>query len=231
MVAAVIAAAGSGDRLGGSEPKALVELAGRPLAAWSIAALAASSAIDRLVIAAPSGFESRLEALLAETAPALESEVVTGGSSRSRSVAAGLERIGDASVVVVHDAARPLVTPELVERCVAQLERWGCDAAIAAARTTDTIKEADAGGRVSATLERSALWAVQTPQVFRGEAIRRALAPPATVGAELDRAYDDAQLVEAVGGDVRIVEAPRDNLKVTSEFDLRVAELLLAQRV
>jgi 2-C-methyl-D-erythritol 4-phosphate cytidylyltransferase len=225
LVAAVLAAAGGGDRLGGDEPKALIELAGRPLAAWSIAALAASSAVERLVVAAPVGYEARIEALVIDTASEFPSEIVTGGSSRSQSVANGLERLEDASVVVVHDAARPLVTAELVDRCVAQLERWGCDAAIAASRTTDTIKEADAGGRVSATLDRSALWAVQTPQVFKADALRRALA-----GAELGRAYDDAQLVEAVGGDVRIVEAPRDNLKVTTNFDLRVAALLLTQR-
>jgi 2-C-methyl-D-erythritol 4-phosphate cytidylyltransferase len=131
----------------------------------------------------------------------------------------------DASIVVVHDAARPLVTAELIDRTVSQLERWGCDAAIAASRATDTIKEADAGGRVSATLERSSLWAVQTPQAFRAEALRKSAA-----GSELDRAYDDAQLVEAIGGDVRIVDAPRENFKVTTAFDLRVAELLLAQR-
>ena len=155
----------------------------------------------------------------------MPTEVVAGGSSRSRSVANALEAAGDASIVVVHDAARPLVTAELVDRSVAQLERWGCDAVIAAARATDTIKEADAGGRVSATLERSSLWAVQTPQAFRAEALRRSV-----TASELDRAYDDAQLVEAIGGDVRIVEASRDNLKITTAFDLRVAELLLAQR-
>jgi 2-C-methyl-D-erythritol 4-phosphate cytidylyltransferase len=127
--------------------------------------------------------------------------------------------------VVVHDAARPLVTAELVDKSVSQLERWGCDAVIAAARATDTIKEAGAGGRVTATLERSSLWAVQTPQTFRVEALRKAVD-----ASELDRAYDDAQLVEAIGGDVRIVESSRDNLKITTPFDLRVAELLLEER-
>jgi 2-C-methyl-D-erythritol 4-phosphate cytidylyltransferase len=225
VVAAILAAAGSGDRLGGDTPKALVELAGRPLASWSIGTLGASSRVARLVIAAPPGCEDELEAIAAQAAPGLPAVAVAGGSSRSGSVANGLEASGNASVVVVHDAARPLVTAELVDRCVAQLEHWGCDAAIAAARATDTIKEADAGGRVSATLERSSLWAVQTPQVFRTEALRRSIA-----SADLDRAYDDAQLVEAIGGDVRIVESSRDNLKITTTFDLRVAELLLERR-
>jgi 2-C-methyl-D-erythritol 4-phosphate cytidylyltransferase len=225
MVVAVIAAAGSGDRLGGGAPKALIELAGKPLVVWCMAALGASDRVERAVVAAPPGCEDELADLASEAAPGLEVGVVAGGPSRSRSVANGVRAAGDAPILVVHDAARPLVTADLIDRCVVQLERWGCDAAVAAARATDTIKETDAGGRVSATLERSSLWAVQTPQVFRGEALRSALR-----AADLDRAYDDAQLVETAGGDVRIVEAPRENLKVTTPFDLRVAELLLAER-
>jgi 2-C-methyl-D-erythritol 4-phosphate cytidylyltransferase len=223
-VVGVIAAAGSGDRLGGEGPKALTELAGRPLVAWSLAALAAA-AIDRLVVAAPPGHEQEVEALAAAGARELPTAVVAGGASRSRSVANAVETAADAAVVVVHDAARPLVTAELIDRCVAQLDRWGCDATIAAARATDTIKEAGAGGRVTATLERSSLWAVQTPQAFRAEALRRALS-----GGDLERATDDAQLVEAIGGDVRVVESTRDNLKVTTSLDLKLAELLLEQR-
>jgi 2-C-methyl-D-erythritol 4-phosphate cytidylyltransferase len=224
-VAAIVAAAGSGDRLGGNTPKALVELAGRPLVAWSLAALAASKAVEKIVIAAPDGYEEEISAVARDTAPELPTDVVAGGQSRSRSVANGLEAVTGAAIVVVHDAARPLVTAGLVDRSVVQLERWGCDAVIAAARATDTIKEAGAGGRVTATLERSSLWAVQTPQTFRVEALRKAVD-----GSELDRAYDDAQLVEAIGGDVRIVESSRDNLKITIPFDLRVAELLLEER-
>jgi 2-C-methyl-D-erythritol 4-phosphate cytidylyltransferase len=225
VVVAIVAAAGSGDRLGGETPKALVELAGRPMVVWSLAALGASKIIDRVVITAPAGIEAEMAALAGEAVPDLPVEVVTGGSSRSKSVANGLEAAGDAAVIVVHDAARPLVTADLVDRSVSQLERWGCDAAIVAARAIDTIKEAGPGGRVSATLERSSLWIVQTPQTFRAEALRKSME-----GAELDRAYDDAQLIEAIGGDVRIVEGSRDNLKITTQFDLRVAELLLADR-
>lgn len=228
MVAAVVAAAGTGDRLGGDLPKAFVELAGRPLAAWSISAIAASRRVERLAVAAPPGYEERLRALVAEAVPQSDIPlvaVVAGGSSRSRSVAEGVRALGEASVIVVHDAARPLVKPDLIDRCIEQLERWGCDAAIAAARATDAIKEADAGGRVQATLERSRLWAVQTPQAFKAKVLSDALGR-----ADLDRAYDDAQLVESAGGDVRIVEAPRENLKITTSFDLRVAELVLGSR-
>jgi 2-C-methyl-D-erythritol 4-phosphate cytidylyltransferase len=129
----------------------------------------------------------------------------------------------DADVVVVHDAARPLVTRELVAACIAALTD-GVDAAIAAAPLTDTVKEAD-GDRVVRTLDRSRLWAVQTPQVFRRAALEAALAQPDDV---LGAATDDAGLIEAAGGTVRLVQAPRWNLKVTVPEDLRVAELLLS---
>jgi 2-C-methyl-D-erythritol 4-phosphate cytidylyltransferase len=178
--------------------------------------------VDRAVVASPAGFESRLADLAASAAPGLAIEIVPGGSSRSRSVAKALAAAGEAAIVVVHDAARPLVSAELVDRCVAEVERAGCDGAVAAARAADTIKEADAGGHVIATLERGNLWAVQTPQAFRADSLRRAFAL-----GDLDRAYDDAQLVESAGGDVRIVESARQNLKVTTRRDLRLAELIL----
>ena len=225
MATALLAAAGTGERLGGNTPKALVELAGRPMAWWSLQALAAAGGVNEVVIVAPAGCEPRLEALAAEAAPSLAAKVVAGGATRSDSVSLGLAAAGDADVVVVHDAARPLVTAELVDRCVSQLANWGCDAVVAAARAVDTVKEADAGGRVIATLERGRLWAVQTPQVFRAQALAGAFA-----AGDLGRATDDAQLVEAAGGDVRIVEAPRQNFKVTTPHDLRVAELLLEER-
>jgi 2-C-methyl-D-erythritol 4-phosphate cytidylyltransferase len=161
--------------------------------------------------------------LASQAAPGLRVLVVPGGDSRSESVARALvETPDDVEVVVVHDAARPLVTPELLDRCVSQLERWGCDGVVAAARAVDTVKEADAGGHVIATLARERLWAVQTPQAFRARSLARALG-----NGDLARAYDDAQLVEATGGDVRVVEAPRQNMKITTEHDLRIAALLL----
>jgi 2-C-methyl-D-erythritol 4-phosphate cytidylyltransferase len=223
VATALLAAAGSGERLGSGTPKAFVELAGRPMAAWSLLAFAAAETIDAVVIAAPVDAVDAMVALAAEVAPALPAHTVPGGDSRSESVARALvETPAEVEVVAVHDAARPLVTPELLDRCVTQLARWGCDGVVAAARAVDTVKEADAGGRVIATLERSRLWAVQTPQVFRAQALARALGD-----GDLERATDDAQLVEADGGDVRIVEAPRENLKVTTPLDLRIAATFL----
>jgi 2-C-methyl-D-erythritol 4-phosphate cytidylyltransferase len=211
-VVGIVPAAGSGERLGAVAPKAFASCGGRPLLEWSIEVL--ESVCDRVVAAVPPGYEE---------AP----DRVTGGASRSASVRAALAASPEADLAVVHDAARPLLTRELVERCVAAVEEEGWDAAIAAARVSDTVKEAAPGGRVLRTLDRAALWAVQTPQVFRAAVLRRALdVDDATLAA----ATDDAALVEAIGGSVRVVEAPPDNLKVTSAVDLELAEALLRAR-
>ncbi|MDQ5833595.1 MAG: 2-C-methyl-D-erythritol 4-phosphate cytidylyltransferase, partial [Actinomycetota bacterium] len=147
---------------------------------------------------------------------------VEGGASRSASVRNALAAAPEARTVVVHDAARPLLTRDLVESCLAALV--GVDGVIAAAPVTDTIKQAYPDGTVERTLDRSRLWATQTPQVFRAAALRKAL----DVGEEvLAGATDDASLVEAAGGSVRVVEAPAENFKVTSVADLARAEALL----
>jgi 2-C-methyl-D-erythritol 4-phosphate cytidylyltransferase len=180
---------------------------------WSIEALRAAPSIEHVVVALPAG-----------VAPPAGTIGVQGGEQRSLSVRNALRAVaGDP--VVVHDAARPLVSPALVEAVLAALH-GGADAAIAAAPVADTVKEAR-DGEVLRTLDRSGLWAVQTPQAFRREALERALDQPAEV---LAAATDDASLVEALGGTVRIVEAPPENLKVTTPLDLRVAELLLRDR-
>ncbi len=147
-----------------------------------------------------------------------------GGATRSESVRAAL-RAGGPGHVVVHDAARPLVEPSLFTRVVEALDEADC--AIAAARVTDTIKEAE-GDVVVATHDRSRLWAVQTPQAFRRAALEAALNVDVSV---LAQATDDASLVERAGGTVRVVESSPANFKVTTPHDLRVAELLLGERV
>ena len=191
-------------------------LAGRPMLEWSIDALRAVDEIDAIVVALPPGWEG--------AAPP-GTIGVTGADFRSHSVRAALAAAaGDP--VVVHDAARPLLTPATVRAALAALAEHGCDAVIAAAAVTDTIKQAD-DGVVVRTLDRSALWAVQTPQVFRRAALERALSAPEAV---LAAATDDASLVELGGGTVRIVEAPRENLKVTTPGDLQFAELALRER-
>jgi 2-C-methyl-D-erythritol 4-phosphate cytidylyltransferase len=207
-VVGIVPAAGSGERLGASGPKAFVVCGGRPLLDWSLEVLA--DVCDRVVVAVPPGYES-------------PPDRIAGGPSRSASVRLALDAAPEATVAVVHDAARPLVTRELVERCIAALDE-GFDGAVAAAPVTDTVKEADGRGRVVRTLDRSRLWSIQTPQVFPAAMLRRALA----VGDDaLAAATDDASLVEAAGGSIRVVEAPPENLKVTGPLDLRLAEALL----
>src|SRR4051812_25705137 len=209
---ALLVAAGSGSRLGSTAPKAFVELAGRPMLEWSLDALRAAG-LAEIVVALPAGVD----------APA-GCAGVRGGATRSESVRAALVA-ASGDPVVVHDAARPLVEPDLFARVLAALEDAEC--AIAAARVTDTVKEAQ-DGVVTATLDRSRLWAVQTPQAFRRAALEAALAVDAAI---LARATDDAWLVERAGGVVRVVESSPANFKVTTPHDLRVAALLLAERV
>jgi len=225
MATAVVAAAGTGERLGAGVPKALVPLGGKPMVAWCLEALEAAERVQSAVIAAPAGHESEIETIASETLARMPFTVATGGGTRSESVANAIAALEGASDLVIHDAARPLATPALFDRCVERLDHWGCAGVVAAARAIDTIKEADAGGRVIGTLERGSLWVVQTPQVFQPGPLLRALGE-----GDLARSPDDAQLVEAIGGDIRVVEAPRHNLKVTTEQDLRIAELLLSSR-
>jgi 2-C-methyl-D-erythritol 4-phosphate cytidylyltransferase len=221
--AALVVAAGSGERLGADGPKAFVVLAGRPLVAWSLAAIAAAG-VPRAVIAVPPGHGAAAEDALAEAAGAFAAGVafVEGGATRSESVRNALAAAGDADAVLVHDAARPLATPEIFRRTLAGLAH--ADAAIAAARVTDTVKEAGPDGLVVRTHDRARLWAIQTPQAFRTAMLWRALDVPAEV---LAQATDDAWLVERAGGSVRVVESPPANFKVTTPHDLAVAESLL----
>jgi len=210
-VVGIVPAAGRGERLGSDVPKGFASCAGRPLLEWSLEVL--EVVCDRVVVAVPPG-------------EAVGPDRVPGGEFRSQSVRAALAAAPEAHIAVVHDAARPLLTRELVEACVAAVEE-GWDGAVAAAPVSDTVKEAGSDGRVERTLDRSRLWAVQTPQAFAAGVLRRALDAD---DEALAAATDDASLVEAIGGSVRVVEAPADNIKVTRELDLRLAEELLRAR-
>jgi 2-C-methyl-D-erythritol 4-phosphate cytidylyltransferase len=217
MAIALIVAAGSGERLRAGRPKALVELAGRPMLQWSIDAFAAMDEVAQIVVALP------------PATPAPPGVVgVEGGSTRSDSVRRALAAAGDGDPVIVHDAARPLLTPALAREVAAGLQRDpGAGAAIAAAPVSDTIKRAGKGGVVSETLARDGLWAVQTPQVFRREALRSALdVSPQLLAA----ATDDAWLLERAGARVLVVNVGAENLKVTTPLDLDVAAMLLSRR-
>lgn len=213
---ALIVAAGSGVRLGAGGPKALVSVAGRPLFEWSVDACREAGSVGRVIVVAPATHleEFRREGLT----------VVAGGSSRSESVSRGLALV-DSELVLVHDAARPLVDPGLFDRAVEALTvAPELDAVIAAARVTDTTKRVGPDGRVIDTLDRDQLRAVQTPQVFRARALRNAM----TAG-DLEAATDDASLIEAAGGAVGVIDAPSGNIKVTVPADLALAEQILSR--
>lgn len=193
-------------------------LAGRPMVEWSLAAMRAAASVGTIVVACPPGHEAELsgEGLV----------VVEGGATRARSVANALAVV-ETELVAIHDAARPLVTPELVEGTIATL-RADPEAAgaIAAIPVADTLKRV-AGGVIESTVDREGLWAAQTPQAFRVEALRRALEAES---AQAEAATDEAMLVEAAGGRVLIHPSPLHNLKVTTPADLELAVLLLQRQ-
>ncbi len=185
---------------------------------WSVSTLRSIPEVERIVVALPGdGLDD---------APA-GTVAVAGGAVRSESVREALRMAQAGDPVIVHDAARPLAPASLFVRALAQLEASGSDAVIAAAPVSDTVKEVGPDGRtVARTLDRSRLWAVQTPQVFRRACLERVLLD---AGAEvLAGATDDAWLVERAGGVVEVVESTPANIKVTTPTDLRLAELLLA---
>jgi 2-C-methyl-D-erythritol 4-phosphate cytidylyltransferase len=202
----IVPAGGSGERLGADRPKAFAVLAGRPMVEWCLEAL--SAVCDRIVVAVPPGFEH-------------PPDRVTGGATRSASVRNALDAAPEATAVVIHDAARPLVTPDLVARCIDALD--GVDGVIAATPVSDTIHVASPDHLIASSPDRSTLWAAQTPQVFRADVLRRA-------NDSNEEATDEASLVAAVGGTVRLIEGPSDNIKVTTPTDLRLAEAILRDR-
>jgi len=216
---AVLVAAGRGDRFGGDRPKAFANLAGRPLLAESLERLEGSEWIEALVVAAPPEWEEPSILLAEELNAAKVHAVVAGGATRADSVRAGVAEVPeDAAVIVVHDAARPLLPDDVVARVVTALgEGW--DGAVPALPLSDTVKRAE-GEAVAETVDRTGLVAVQTPQAFPASSLRRALAAGGDV-------TDCAGLVEAVGGRVRLVEGDRRLVKVTTQADLDFVESLL----
>jgi 2-C-methyl-D-erythritol 4-phosphate cytidylyltransferase len=223
---AVVVAAGSGERLGADRPKAYVRFAGRTLLAASLEVLEEHPAVDGIVVVVPEGWEERTSLLADDLCAGKIAAAVAGGATRAESVREGLEALPDsAAFVLVHDAARPLVSPDLVDRVLRGLA-GGADGVVPALPLTDTVKRVD-GERVLETVDRSALVAVQTPQGFPVARLREAIE---RAGGDLGAATDCASLVERAGGRVVHVEGDPENLKVTTKDDLRRAERLLADR-
>jgi 2-C-methyl-D-erythritol 4-phosphate cytidylyltransferase len=219
MVGAVIVAAGSGRRMGRPLPKQVLPLAGRPLVEHSIRAFQRCDEVDRIVLVIP----SRLRAVFPLKLGAYDKLVamVDGGDSRQASVGKGLEALGESDWVLVHDAARPLVTEGLIQAVLRAAQAHG--AAVPGCAARDTLKRVQEE-RVTETVSRDGLVLVQTPQAFRTDVLRAAHRAAAEAGFT---GTDDAQLVERIGAPVAWVQGDARNLKVTLPEDLEMAEWLL----
>ena len=218
---ALIAAAGSGERLGIDRPKAFAALGGRPLLAESLDRLDRSELIDAIVVAAPPGWEEPSILLAEELAASKVVACVTGGATRAESVALAFAEVPEeALVVVVHDAARPLLDEAVLERLLAQLAK-GYDGAVPVLPVADTLKRV-AHDTVVETIPRAGLAVSQTPQAFLAQTLRRA------ASGDMSDATDCATLVERAGGRIAAVQGDPRLLKVTTAGDLALAEALRA---
>jgi 2-C-methyl-D-erythritol 4-phosphate cytidylyltransferase/2-C-methyl-D-erythritol 2,4-cyclodiphosphate synthase len=236
-VAAVILAAGAGERLGGTVPKAFSRLGGRPMVAYSLRAASLCDRIDRIVLVVPAGHQAVLDDELAPlraavAAPDLQIETVVGGATRQESVRAGLAAApGGTGVVVVHDAARPFATSRLFGQVIGALGGGldarsggdGPDGVVPALPCHDTIKRVR-DGLIVETVSRDELWLAQTPQAFYADALRHA--HESAVERGLD-ATDDAMLLEAAGYRLAVIAGEPSNVKITTAEDLARAERLI----
>jgi 2-C-methyl-D-erythritol 4-phosphate cytidylyltransferase len=219
---AVLVAAGSGSRLGGEHPKAFVALGGRPLLAESLERLDLSDWIDAIVVAAPADWEEPTILLAEELVASKVASVVTGGATRAESVRNALAEVAaDALVVIVHDAARPLVDDAVLERVLGGLAE-GVDGVVPGMPVSDTVKRIERGV-VTETVARDGLVTVQTPQAFLAARLRSAYA------GDLTGATDCASLVERAGGRIGVVEGDARLLKVTTAADLALVERFLGE--
>jgi len=217
LATAIIAAAGSGRRMGRELNKVFIPLAGRPTLEYSIRTLAACAGIEDLVVVAAPGEEADIGQMLRESVVDKPWKVVTGANAL-RAISS------DSDVIVIHDGARPLATPESVEEAIASARKFG--AAVVAVPVKDTIKTVDDAGFVTGTLDRRTVWSIQTPQAFRTSVLRQAYEKAERNGV---LATDDAALVEQIGVKVKIVSGSYRNLKVTTPEDLIMVEALLGK--
>jgi len=223
MIAAIVVAAGQGTRMGTNLDKLFLEVAGRPVAAHTWGRFDASPQIDEIILVVREGMNAAFEEMAVRFGFSKPFRLAAGGRERQDSVWNGLQALSpEVELVAIQDAARPCTPPELIAATLEAARVNG--AAVAAQRVTDTIKESDASGCIARHLDRSRLWAVQTPQSFRVEVIRRALAAVRQQGRVLT---DDTAACESIGQPVRLVESPSPNPKVTVPADLPYIELLL----
>jgi 2-C-methyl-D-erythritol 4-phosphate cytidylyltransferase len=226
-VSAIVLAAGEGRRLGGAVPKALAPIGGRPLVLRTLERILSVPVIERVTLVVAAAQLERCEALL-KADPRLRDRpwhLQVGGTTRQQSAKRGLEKAGaDSDFILIHDAARPFVSAELIVRCLEAASRH--NAAVPGLPAHDTIKIVGQDHWVERTLERASLWEIQTPQVFRRELIVAAHENAASAGLDVS---DDALAVERYGKPVFVVQGERLNFKITVPEDVWLAELLLRE--
>jgi 2-C-methyl-D-erythritol 4-phosphate cytidylyltransferase len=221
---AVIVAGGSSRRMGFN--KLTAELEGRPVLAWSVSAFNDCPAVDAVVLVCAASARAELEKIAREAAPTKLKAVVEGGAHRHLSVAEGLGAVAaDASMIAVHDAARPLVDRVMIDRCLESARNTG--AAACARRVNDTLKRINDEGFIIESVDRTNLWAVETPQIFRAELLRHAYDEVIATGGYVS---DETSAVQAAGAPVALVETPEWNGKITYPGDLELARLVLRGR-
>jgi 2-C-methyl-D-erythritol 4-phosphate cytidylyltransferase len=225
-VNAVIVAAGEGRRMGGDIPKPFLALAGRPLILHTLSRFAASRVHKVILVLARKNLAAREDLIRSDAQFGdLECVLEAGGPTRRQSVARGLKRLDpDCEIVVVHDGARPFVSPRLIDLSVEAADREG--AAVVGVPVRDTIKIVSASRRVESTPSRDSLWEIQTPQAFKVEILREAHLKAEREGIE---ATDDSMLVERLGKSVSVLEGERTNFKITTAEDLLLAEALIRE--
>jgi 2-C-methyl-D-erythritol 4-phosphate cytidylyltransferase len=220
----VIVAAGRGERFG-SDDKVLIEVGGRPVLEWSLIAAGQATSVADIVIVTASHTREAIAALVASRGRPKPVTLCAGGETRQASVAAGVAMVpATTEIVLVHDAARPLASAALFDRCAS--EAWAHGAAITATPVADTLKRA-VDGVIEATLPRSGLWGAQTPQAFRRDVLLSAIEQTRSMTVEFT---DEASLLEALGLPVRIVSGERSNIKVTHREDLEIVDALFRAR-
>jgi len=224
-VLAIVPAAGSGKRLGLSSKKPFVILKGKPLLYYALKALNSSDAVTQIFVAAQSSEIRRIENIVRRYKLNKVKRVIVGGRTRLESVGNCLkEAADDFEVALVHDAARPLIDADLIDRSVKLALKYG--ACVAAVPESDTVKSVDDKLFITKTLDRDRIFRAQTPQAFRMDILKKAYAACARRGG-VRKATDDSGLVEAIGCRVKIVESSYRNIKVTTKVDLKLAEVLL----
>jgi 2-C-methyl-D-erythritol 4-phosphate cytidylyltransferase len=221
MVSAIVLAAGRSTRMGGGPNKQFLELHGKPLLWYSLTAFTQCAAVDEIILVRSPAYAEAAARLVRESGLAKVTALVDGGRERQDSVWNGLAR-ARGEIVAVHDGARPLVTAALIEATVRSARE--CGTGIAATKVVDTIKEADESRTIVRTVDRTRLWAVQTPQTVRTALLREAYALVRQKGVVVT---DEAAAVELLGQPVRLVETPFLNLKITTPADLASAGALL----